>query len=67
MQFADLTDTSFKFTCDFEGDAVDYWDYSFSAIYKDQQYNRTMTRDELEELRANCKRILSATGFDGVY
>jgi hypothetical protein len=61
LDFADLTDTDFKFSCYFAGDGVDYWDYDFCAENYDEKHFRTMSQYEIEQLRDNCKRILQAT------
>jgi hypothetical protein len=61
MHFADLTDTDFSFRCEFAGDACDYWDYDFSIEQWDDKYSRNLSRTELAQLRANCKRILQVT------
>lgn len=61
LNFADLTDTNFKFTCDFAGDGVEYWDYDFCAEIHDEKHFRSMSACEIEQLRDNCKRILQAT------
>jgi hypothetical protein len=61
LHFSDLTDTPFRFSCDFAGDAVDYWDYDFTANFKDERYCSALTRDEIEQLRKNCKYILDIT------
>lgn len=68
MNFADLTDTDFKFNCEFSGDGCDYWDYDFSITYGDEKYSRDMSSSEIEQLRENCKRILQVTSeFQGGY
>lgn len=61
MNFVDLTDTEYSFSCDFAGDACEYWDYDFSVERWDDKYMRNLSRSEIEQLRENCKRILQAT------
>jgi hypothetical protein len=61
LTFADLTDADFNFIVEFEGDGVDYFDYSFQAKYRDEIFHRDMYQNEIETLRENCKRILKAT------
>ncbi len=67
MNITDLSDTDIKFTCDFAGDACEYWDYDFSAsVHGEPEYNQNFNRSEIEQLRLNCKRILQATdGIEG--
>jgi hypothetical protein len=61
MMFADLTDAEYCFSCDFAGDACEYWDYDFSVERWDDKYSKNLSRIEIEQLRENCKRILQAT------
>ena len=61
MNFADLTDTDFSFRCEFAGDACEYWDYDFSVERWDDKYSRNLSWEEIQQLRANCRRILRAT------
>ena len=65
MNINDLLEAEFDFNCDFEGDAVDYWDYSFTAKFKeDYEFTTNVPSDSnIEYLRENCKRILKATDF----
>ena len=61
MTLTDLCDTNFKFDCQFEGDAVDYWDYGLTAEVHDYKYFQSLNQCNIEALRENCKRILAAT------
>jgi len=61
MNFADLTDTDYTFRCDFAGDACEYWDYDFSVERWDDKYSRNLNWEEIQQLRANCRKILLAT------
>ena len=61
MTITDLCDTHFKFDCQFEGDAKDFWDYGLTAVVHDYKYYQSLTNKEVENLRDNCKRILDAT------
>ena len=58
MLFADLTDTSYIFNCELSDD---YWDYGFSASELGRTHYRSMTTEEVIQLRRNCRRILNAT------
>ena len=61
MQFADLTDTNFTFTCGHASDACEYWDYDLSIKRGDEKYLRSISCTEIAQLRENCKKILEAT------
>ncbi len=61
VNLADLSDTEFDFKCEFEGDGQEYFDYNLCASVNDYEYNRSMSRIDIEFLRENCKRILEAT------
>jgi hypothetical protein len=63
MIFADLTDTNFEFKCDLEKEDFLDKNYYFKIMSKYSSYLREYTRDEVEQLRDNCERILSATRF----
>jgi hypothetical protein len=68
LDFVDLTDTPLEFYCNFAGDGVEYWDYAFSAVFGEEHHYRSLSSSEIEQLRENCQRILSATAeIDGVY
>jgi hypothetical protein len=61
MDIADLSDTSFNFTCNFEPDTFKYWDFYLTGTVDDYEYGRSMNYDDIKCLRNNCKRILEAT------
>ncbi len=61
MTLTDLCDTNFKFDCQFEGDAIEYWDFSLTAEVQDYKYYQSLNNCDIEQLRENCKRILKAT------
>jgi len=63
MIFADLTDTQFDFKCDLEREEFLDKNYYFKIISRYSSYLREYNRNELEQLRDNCERILSATKF----
>jgi hypothetical protein len=68
MTFADLTDTNYRFSLEFSGDAVDYFDFTFTASWRDENDYRELSRCEIDQLRDNCRRILEATkSIDGGY
>lgn len=68
MNFADLTDSEYIVSFDFAGDACDYWDYDLSLRRSGEKYSRNLSSMEVNQLRANCKRILNATdGIEGGY
>ena len=61
MTLNDLTEVQYKFTLDFEGDAVDHWDYRFCANWRHEKLSIGLSQMQLEQLRDNCKAILKAT------
>lgn len=61
MNFVDLTDTDFSFRCEFAGDMCEYWDYDFSVERWDDKYTKNLNWEEIQQLRANCRKILQAT------
>lgn len=68
MQFADLTDTNFTFSCEFAGDACEYWDYDFYVECFDDKFVKNLSHDDIITLKDNCKRILKAlNGFEEGY
>ncbi len=64
----DLMEVEYKFACDFEGDGVESWDYSFSARCATDMYCTRLSAIYIEQLRENCKAILKATeGVENEY
>jgi hypothetical protein len=61
MIFTDLTDADYEFRCDFSGDACEYWDYDFTVERWDDKYSKNLSREEIEQLRENCRKILRVT------
>lgn len=62
ITITDLSDTDIKFSCDFAGDAFDYWDYTFYAyVGGSKEYMQSMNREDINQLRENCKKILDIT------
>ncbi len=64
MNITDLSDTNVSFSCEFSGDGVDYFDYTFTAsIHGEPEYSTELNSIEIEQLRENCKKILEATSY----
>lgn len=60
MQFVDLTDVNYDFSCEFSSDACEYWKYDFLVERWDDKYCKNLSQSEIDQLRINCKRILQA-------
>lgn len=61
MNFINLTDIRFVFTCETATDAYQHWAYEFSIERFDDKYITNLSHLEVKQLRGNCKRILQAT------
>ena len=61
MIFVDLTDMTYVFNCSLADIECEYWDYNFSIDCLGDQYSWDLSKNEIEQLRNNCKKILSAT------
>ena len=60
MNIADLTDTDVIFSCDIADDKCKYWDYNFYARVNDYEYMRSMSKNEVKQLKDNCIKILKS-------
>ena len=62
MNLQELMHDDVQFSLDFEGDNVEYFDYSFSCQIKNySNYTQRMSRTEIEQLRENCKKLIKLT------
>jgi hypothetical protein len=53
-----------NFAIEFDGDGVEYFDYSFYGQVKNVfEYRHTLNKSEIEQLRNNCKKLLSITDW----
>lgn len=61
MNFTDLTDADYFFKCEHAEDVCEHWKYDFSVEKWDDKYIKNLSWNEIQQLRANCRRILRAT------
>lgn len=59
MNFVDLTDAEYIFNCTTSQESQCF-DYDFSVERWDDKYHQNLTKNEIEQLKMNCKRILRA-------
>lgn len=59
MLLVDLMEVDINFELNFEGDGVDYWDYTLYASVGDEvEWMQSANKSDLEQLKSNCERIL---------
>ena len=67
MNLTDLSDTKVKFKLDYTGDCYP-WDYTFYVnVHEEHEYMQSMSKEEIECLRENCRKILLITEHIEVY
>lgn len=64
MNIQDMIYSDVNFSLEFDGDGVEYFDYSFYGQVKNvSEYRHTLNKMEIEQLRENCKKLIAITDW----